>query len=79
MKGYVPSNLNLGAERHSDKYFNILTSLYYGKIFDKRIEANLFIPLNGKILLTVIGGRYKQYLRNLLDSEIIETDNYSSN
>jgi hypothetical protein len=76
MKGYIPSNLILGAERHSDKYFYILTSLYYGKIFDKRNEASSFIPLNGKVLQSVIGGRYKNYLNHLLDKGIIETDNW---
>lgn len=74
MKGYIPSNLELGAERHSDKYYYLISQMYYGRIFDKRNDNNSFIPINGKILQSIIGGRYKQYLGNLMDAGIIETN-----
>jgi len=75
MVGYIPSNLDLSAERHSGKYYFILTSLYYGKIFDKRNKTNSFISLNGKTLLSIIGGRYKYYITHLVNAGIIETNN----
>jgi len=76
MKGYIPSNPNLGAEKHRDKYYYIITLIYYGRIFDKRNEKNSFIPLNGQYLHKVLGGYYIKYLRWLIDSGIIESDKY---
>jgi hypothetical protein len=75
MKGYIPSNLKLGAGRHSDKYYYILTQLYYGKIFNKRIEHESFVNLSAKILHDILGCNYKKYLQFLLVNGIIETDN----
>lgn len=76
MKGYIPSNLNLSAEKHPDKYYYILTLLYYGSIFDKRNKSYSFIQLDSMFLKSIIGGRYKQYLQRLIDLKIIETDNH---
>jgi hypothetical protein len=42
---------------------------------DKRNEDNSFIPLRGKILQSVLGGRYKDYIKYLLAEGIIETNN----
>lgn len=74
MKAYIPKNLNLGAEKHRDKYYYILTQIYYGRIFDKRIGKSSFISLNGQFLHKVLGGYYINYLRWLIDSGIIESD-----
>lgn len=76
IKGYIPSNINLGAERHSDKHYYIITLIYYGRIFDKRITPASYGSLNAKVLIKILGGRYKNYLAFLLKREIIETDNY---
>jgi hypothetical protein len=76
MKGYIPSNLYLGAEKCPDKYYYIITSLYYRKIFDRRIEHGSFVCLSAKILHDVLGCNYKKYLECLLDKGIIETDNH---
>lgn len=76
MKGYIPSNLNLDAEKHRDKYYFILTFIYYGSLKDKRNEAQSFIELNSIFLKSVIGGRYKKYLQHLINLGVIETDNY---
>lgn len=75
MKSYIPSNLNLGAEKHSDKYYYIISILYYARIFDKRFTPESYISLNAKVLVQIFGGRYKQYLIFLLKRKIIETDN----
>jgi len=75
MKAYISSNLTLGAERHSDKYYYILTQLYYGRILNKRIEHDSFICLSAKILHDILGGNYNKYLQFLLVNGIIETDN----
>ncbi|MFH1196969.1 MAG: hypothetical protein V1720_14825 [bacterium] len=74
MKGYIPSNLYLGASRRSDKYSYIITLIYYGRIFNKELESDSFIPLNGKILLRLLGGRYKAFINYLLNQNILETD-----
>lgn len=79
MKGYVPINLKLDTERHLDKYYYIITLLYYGRIFDKRIKEGDFVPLNAKTLASVLGGRYINYLRYLLYKNIIETNNHYIN
>jgi hypothetical protein len=75
MKAYIPSNLKLGAGRHPDKYYYILTQLYYGRIFNKGLEHDSFICLSAKILHNILGGDYKKYLQFLLANEIIESDN----
>jgi stress-induced morphogen len=75
MNAYIPSNLSLYTERHSNKYYYILTQLYYGRIFNKRIEHDSFICLSAKILHDILGCNYKKYLQFLLDNGIIETDN----
>lgn len=74
MKAYIPNNLNLGAEKHSDKYYYIITLIYYGRIFDKRIKKDSFIPLNGQVLHKILGGYYIKYLRWLIENGIIESD-----
>lgn len=74
MKGYLPSNLNLGAEKHSDKYYYIITMLYYGRIFDKRRTRESFIPLYSKILHSVLSN-YRRYLNDLIENGVIETNN----
>lgn len=79
MKGYVPMNLKLDNERHLDKYYYIITHLYYRRVFDKRIEDDSFVPLYSKILIKILGGRYKEYLQFLLDKGIIETNNHYIN
>lgn len=75
MKAYIPSNLEWGAERHSDKYNYILTLIYYGRIFDKRNDENSFIPLNAKILHSILSGNHKDYINALIEKGIIETNN----
>jgi hypothetical protein len=75
MKAYIPSILNLGAEKHSDKLYFLLTLIYYGIIFDKRNEKDSFVQLNSSYLKIIIGGRYKTYLQHLIDLGIIESDN----
>ncbi|MDQ7818374.1 MAG: hypothetical protein RDU14_15210 [Melioribacteraceae bacterium] len=76
MKAYIPNNLNLGAEKHSDKYYFILTFIFYGNLKDKRNEVKSFIELNSLFLKSIIGGRYKTYLQHLIDLGVIETDNF---
>ncbi|NMB82015.1 MAG: hypothetical protein GYA14_09370 [Ignavibacteria bacterium] len=76
MKAYIPNNLNLGAEKHRDKYYYIIRLIYYGRIFDKRNIKHSFISLNGQFLHKVLGGNYIKYLRWLIDSGIIESDKH---
>jgi hypothetical protein len=74
MKAYIPSNLNLSAERHSDKYHYILSTITYRKVFDKSIKENDYVPISSKILHDVINSRYKERVNELIDMEIIEAN-----
>jgi hypothetical protein len=75
MRAYIPQNLQLGSERYSDKYYYILSQIYFRRVFDKRIENDSFVCLSGKILHNILGGDYKRYLQFLLVNGVIETDN----
>ena len=74
MKGYIPSNLSLGAVKHPDKYVYILTLLYYGRVLNESKTKETFIPLSAKILHNVLND-YKNYLTKLISWGIIETNN----
>ena len=76
MRTYIPLNLNLSVGRHSDKYYYILTQIYYGRIFDKRIEHDSFVSLSSKILHNILGGDYRKYILFLIHNGIIESDNH---
>lgn len=76
MRAYIPLNLKLSIERCSDKYYYILTQIYYGRIFDKRIEPDSFVPLSSKILHNILGGDYRKYILFLIHNGIIESDNH---
>ena len=73
--GYIPANLDLHSEKHRDKYYFIITFIFYGRIFDKRKNSTSFIQMYSIFLKSVINGRYKDYLQDLIDMNIIETDN----
>jgi hypothetical protein len=75
MFGYIPSNLDLNSEKHRDKFYFILTFIFYGRIFDKRKKSASFIQLYSPFLKRVINGRYKDYLQDLMEMKVIETDN----
>jgi hypothetical protein len=76
MLGYIPANLNLISEKHRDKYYFLITFIFYGRIFDKRKDSASFIQLNSIFLKNIINGRYKDYLQDLINMHIIETDNH---
>lgn len=76
MFGYIPTNLNLESEKHRDKYYFLITLIFYGRIFDKRKDSTSFIQLNSIFLKNVINGRYKDYLQDLINLQILETDNH---
>lgn len=75
MYGYIPSNLDLSNNRHRDKYYFIITVIFYGKIFNKKNHTNSFIQLYSPFLKKIINGRYKDYIQYLIENEIVETDN----
>uniref|UniRef100_A0A7V3E7I4 Uncharacterized protein n=1 Tax=Ignavibacterium album TaxID=591197 RepID=A0A7V3E7I4_9BACT len=72
---YIPSNLDLTTERHRDKFYFIITFIFYGILFDKRKSLNSFAQLYSPYLKKILNGRYKDYIQDLIDEEIIETDN----
>lgn len=75
MNGYIPENLNLDSSIHRDKYYFIITFISFGRIFDKRKSAESFIELSSRFLKKIINGRYKDYIKDLFDMNILETDN----
>ena len=75
MFAYVPSNLEFSSQKHRDKYYSIITFIYYGRVFDKRRTSASFIQLYSPFLKSIINGRYKDYLQDLMDMRVIETDN----
>jgi hypothetical protein len=75
MFGYVPANLDLASEKHRDKFYFILTFIFYGRIFDKRKDSDSFIQLYSQFLKKILG-RYKNYIQELIDMNVIETDNH---
>lgn len=76
MFGYIPANLNLEPAKHRDKYYFLTTFIFYGRIFDKRKDSTSFIQLSSIFLKNIINGRYKDYLQDLINMQIIETDNH---
>ena len=76
MFAYIPENLDLNSNKHRDKFYFILTSIFYGRICNKRKNSTSFIQLYSSFLKKIINGRYKDYLQYLLEMKIIETDNH---
>lgn len=74
MTAYIPENINLSAERHSNKYHFILSSLTQRSVFDKTIKPDDFISLNSRIIQQIITKRYKERLVELEQKAIIESD-----
>ncbi len=74
MFAYIPSNLDLSSEKHRDKYYYVLSSITFRRIFNKSIKENDFVPMSSKILHNIINSRYKERIDELLDMGIIETD-----
>ena len=75
MFAYVPENLDLRSEVHRDKYYFIITYIFYGRIFYRKKSIS-FIQLYSQFLKKVINGKYKNYITKLLNWGIIETDNH---
>ena len=75
MYAYIPSNLDLSSERHMDKYYFIITFIFFGRIFDKRKNSTSFIQLYSLFLKSVLSGHYRDYLQDLMEMKVIETDN----
>lgn len=76
MFAYIPSNLDLRSEKHHDKFYFIITFIFYGRIFDKRKDSASFIQLSSVFLKRILSGHYKEYIKALIDKNIIETDNH---
>jgi hypothetical protein len=74
MFAYIPSNLDLNSEKHRDKYYLIITLIFSGRVFLQRKNSDSFIQLYSLFLKSVINGRYKEYIRDLIQIGVIETD-----
>lgn len=76
MYAYIPASLDLSAEKHRDKYYFIITFIFYGRIFDKSKNSDSFTQLYSPFLKGTINGRYKDKLQDLINMKVIETDNH---
>ncbi|MCF8260350.1 MAG: hypothetical protein K9J12_06220 [Melioribacteraceae bacterium] len=75
MKVRISENFKPFRVRHRDKYYYILNNLFERSNFVKSYEEDDFLPLNSEILKRILGGRYKEYVKELLLEGYLETDN----
>lgn len=75
MYGHIPINLDLESFKQRDKYYFLITFIIYGRVFDKRKDSRSFIQLYSNFLKSVLSGHYKDYIKDLVEMEVIETDN----
>lgn len=73
---YIPSNLDFSSDKHGDKYYFIITYIFYGRIFDKRKNSNSYIQLYSTFIKAILTGRYKEHIQELMNRGVIETDNH---
>jgi len=82
LKIYIPSNFIFenffpDLQIQKDKYCYILHKIYEERIFGKENKRSQFVNLKASILRFIIGRwHYKEVLNNLLNSNIIQTDNH---
>lgn len=74
MTAYIPEPIDLSAERHSDKYHYMLSSITHQSVFDKSIKKNDFVRISSKIWHDTINSRYRKRIDELINYGIIETD-----
>jgi hypothetical protein len=75
MNAYIPENINFNFSKHRDRFYFIITFIVFGRMFDKRKNSESFVELSSMFLKRIIGGRYKAYIKDLINNKIIETDN----